>query len=345
MKEINLRDLKYCVNCEDSHETKIIEKMMTYNIKGTEVEAVSKKFYCVNCEKEIKTKETIQENLNAARLKYEELNKYSAEYLKKIRKDLNLSQTLFAKLISVGEATIKRYESKKTTPGKAVLKIYKDLEKDPSIAVSLYEKNKANLNSNERTKIELELSKMGLFKGSELLQELNEFYSAQLYSNKEVERFYPDKTIKLIQYFSNNENRGVLKTKLMKLLWYSDFLMYKKFKKSITGLTYSCYPFGPVPYKHNFLIGYANKENFINIKEEESANGYTRINIISNENIDLSSNFTQEEKEVIEHVANTFANYSSKDISDFSHEEDAWKETPEREVISYKYAEKLNLDF
>lgn len=48
---------------------------------------------------------------------------------------------------------------------------------------------------------------------------------------------------------------GVLKTKLMKLLWYTDFLMYKKYKKSISGISYLKYKYGPVPKKFNSMLG------------------------------------------------------------------------------------------
>lgn len=51
--------------------------------------------------------------------------------------------------------------------------------------------------------------------------------------------FSLEKFIHLILYFATN---GMLKTKLMKLLWYSDFLYFKRQTVSITGTTYVNYP-------------------------------------------------------------------------------------------------------
>ncbi|MDD5614462.1 MAG: Panacea domain-containing protein, partial [Candidatus Omnitrophica bacterium] len=55
-----------------------------------------------------------------------------------------------------------------------------------------------------------------------------------------------EKIINLIIYFSNNtKNCGL--TKLFKLLAYSDFRHFKKTGKSITGLKYFAWDFGPYP--------------------------------------------------------------------------------------------------
>ncbi|MDQ7792045.1 MAG: type II toxin-antitoxin system antitoxin SocA domain-containing protein [Candidatus Desulforudaceae bacterium] len=50
----------------------------------------------------------------------------------------------------------------------------------------------------------------------------------------------------MIKFFAVNDVR-VLKVKLMKYLWYSDFLHFKRNTVSISGLSYVRAPFGPVP--------------------------------------------------------------------------------------------------
>ncbi|MFD2370243.1 Panacea domain-containing protein [Brevibacillus sp. GCM10020057] len=39
----------------------------------------------------------------------------------------------------------------------------------------------------------------------------------------------------------------------MKLLWYSDFLRYKRTRKPISGTPYWHLPYGPVPKKHDLI--------------------------------------------------------------------------------------------
>lgn len=54
--------------------------------------------------------------------------------------------------------------------------------------------------------------------------------------------------------------------------------------------------------------------------------------------------FDEHEFEVLQKVDKFFIDYGSGDISVFSHEENAWKETDELQVISYEHAETLLID-
>lgn len=47
---------------------------------------------------------------------------------------------------------------------------------------------------------------------------------------------------------------GTFKTKLNKLLWYSDFLHYHRNAVSISGATYHHLPFGPVPDHYDICL-------------------------------------------------------------------------------------------
>ena len=44
----------------------------------------------------------------------------------------------------------------------------------------------------------------------------------------------------------------VLKTKLLKEMFYTDFLYYKETCNSITGLEYAKLPYGPVPDQYEY---------------------------------------------------------------------------------------------
>jgi hypothetical protein len=76
---------------------------------------------------------------------------------------------------------------------------------------------------------------------------------------------------------------GVLKTKLMKLLWYADFLIFKKYKRSISGAPYWHKEFGPVPVEHDTVLGCGTGLNLISINEkEDTSSGYTMMLVKSN---------------------------------------------------------------
>ena len=55
----------------------------------------------------------------------------------------------------------------------------------------------------------------------------------------------------------------ILKTKLLKEMFYADFLFYKESCKSITGLEYCKLPFGPVLDKFESILISGYKENII----------------------------------------------------------------------------------
>jgi hypothetical protein len=58
---------------------------------------------------------------------------------------------------------------------------------------------------------------------------------------------------------------------------------------------------------------------------------------------DFKEVFSARELAVLEAVASVFKNATPGEISNRSHEESAWRDTPEREIISYKLAENLSL--
>lgn len=129
----------------------------------------------------------------------------------------------------------------------------------------------------------------------------------------------------------------------MKLLFYADFLHYKKNVLSISGVPYVRFQYGPVPKDYEFLLASFEKCGIIE-RDYNIMNDYTIINTKAKQKFD-DSLFTDDEIKTMEYVENYFKHYGSKKISEFSHEEDAWKNTEPGEIISYDYADTLHLDF
>lgn len=73
----------------------------------------------------------------------------------------------------------------------------------------------------------------------------------------------------------------LFKTKLMKLLWYTDNLFFKENTTSITGLQYACLPRGPVIENRNLLLGLLEKQGVISMIEDEETNGEYVIPVFS----------------------------------------------------------------
>ncbi|MFC7394092.1 Panacea domain-containing protein [Scopulibacillus cellulosilyticus] len=128
----------------------------------------------------------------------------------------------------------------------------------------------------------------------------------------------------------------------MKLLFYADFLNYKRNLLSMSGIPYVRLPYGPVPKDHDLLLSTIEKNKMINI-DYEFINEYTIINIKSLQKFD-DSLFSNEEIKILQNVHDFFKDYGSVSISEFSHEEDGWKNTLDRQIISYDYAETLKIN-
>ena len=153
-------------------------------------------------------------------------------------------------------------------------------------------------------------------------------------------RFDIYKTENLISYLALRLN-GIYKTQLNKLLFYIDFTNFKDNLRSVTGLRYIKYTYGPVIENHmyNELI-FSLRDKFFLEESEFDEKTTTLIKSLGNYNLD---DFSNNELEIIDKVINRLKGVSSKDISSLSHKEKAWIDNNENDLISYEKAEELKL--
>jgi len=127
-----------------------------------------------------------------------------------------------------------------------------------------------------------------------------------------------------------------LKTRLNKLLFYSDFLHFKKKGYSISGCNYRAIPFGPVPSHFHELFGILEGENYIQIEEELFDHGGVGERFVPVKEFD-PSHFTPEELQSMEAVVESFQNSRTREIIQLSHEEVGWADNKDkRELINYQ---------
>ncbi|MEA3295687.1 MAG: Panacea domain-containing protein, partial [Patescibacteria group bacterium] len=154
--------------------------------------------------------------------------------------------------------------------------------------------------------------------------------------------FNYEKFVNMILFFAVNIKR-LFKTKLMKLLFYSDFVNFRNNTLSITGLKYVKNYYGPTPIKYELLLGELF-EKYITYQVEyvktskDNVEEYEFIKPLEKPSMDI---FSQEEINSMKKVLNTFKNLTSEEITQFSHEEEAWTKPKNKEIISYEYAKDL----
>lgn len=137
-------------------------------------------------------------------------------------------------------------------------------------------------------------------------------------------------------------SRGVelYKTKLNKLLFYSDLTAYYLRGRGISGSHYVHLPFGPVPNTYENVLTLAEVSG--NVSLEPLPNSRSAVRITSGINAATACQvLSPSERRIIDWVIETYGHYTSAEITDISHEEMAYKNTRMGEPIAYRYAEFL----
>lgn len=312
--------------CTDTY-TK--EHEHTYIIKGKEIKFVSTRRFCSNCNNLVYDEKLDNE---AGQIAIEIYNKnfgISKEKIIELRNKYNLSQELFSKIIGCAKKTLISYEKGTAIPNDNYVIIINSLIVKPDTITTLIDANKKQFSDKEYKKIQTKITKF-LGNNSEQLFCSGEFtpteYNGYTKLNKE-------KIINMILCFSD---KCVLKTKLLKEMFYADFLYYKNTGSSITGLEYAKINLGPVPDDYEKIINECTQNQLISYNIEfENEYEYHKIKKISKINKEV---FTKEELQIINTVKTFFEQYKTSDIVRFSHEEKAFTETEFYEKISYDYA-------
>jgi uncharacterized phage-associated protein len=124
-------------------------------------------------------------------------------------------------------------------------------------------------------------------------------------------------------------------TKLNKLLFYSDFLAYILYGKSISGHTYEAQPRGPM-LKGFYKIRDAMLGKDIALAKRDFG-GYPQEKTLALRSADPKK-FSAEEISLINHIVNDFKGFSASQISALSHEFLGWQAVDVGEEIPYEIA-------
>ena len=129
--------------------------------------------------------------------------------------------------------------------------------------------------------------------------------------------------------------KDVYKTKLNKLLFYSDFINFYLHGSSISGAKYVHLSYGPVPDKYEGMLQNLALTGTI---EMIKGPGY---DVITAKDEPITSVLNNRERETLDWVLESFGKMSAGEISEFSHREKAYRFTKAGEYIAYEYAKFL----
>ena len=259
--------------------------------------------------------------------------------IKKIREQYGLSQRSFSKLLNWGDKTIFRYEN-----GSIQDKAHNSLLlflKDPENMRSYITDNEVVLNEKQKQKLMQTIDNLEKEKNTSNKLLFDIFFSDGPCEENGFKGFDYEKFCAMVLFFSNRSST-LLKTKLMKLLNYSDMIFYKENGISMSGVKYAHLPYGPVPENFDILLGKMTRDNIVHI-EISYDNGYEKHLVVPETEVPKNV-LTDDELNVLERVFNRFKNFGSLEISNYSHKEKGYMSTKQGEIISYSYAKDIKLD-
>lgn len=333
--------MECCDACGKEVETKIISRPETFCVCGEEITVEAQVLVCAECGEELFCEELDSATLVNAYNEYRRKHKLLLpEEIKKIREQYGLSQRSFAKLLNWGDKTVFRYENG-SVQDKAHNSLLLFLREPENMRTYLTE-NEISLDERQKAKLLDTVEKLEQdteYRAGRRFFEM--FFTRIPCEENGFKRFDYEKLCAMVLFFAHRSSE-LLKTKLMKLLNYSDMIFYKENGISISGLRYAHLPYGPVPENFDILFGKMSADHIAHI-EVVYDNGYEKHQVIPE--CDFPEDIlSAEELEVLERVYVKFKDFGSVDISNYSHKEKGYSSTKQGEIISYSYAKDIQLN-
>ncbi|MFM9839105.1 MAG: type II toxin-antitoxin system antitoxin SocA domain-containing protein [Cyclobacteriaceae bacterium] len=153
-----------------------------------------------------------------------------------------------------------------------------------------------------------------------------------------------EKFTEMVVFFTIEAQPLLWKTKINKMLFYADFLNFRKEVNSISGCRYRAIDMGPVPNNFNSLFDYVATNNHIDIITTSFSNGSMGEQFMpTKERVFDETKLNPQEIETLRAVVAKFKKVKTNEIIELSHKEEAWEKNFKngKRLISYIDAFKL----
>lgn len=266
-------------------------------------------------------------------------NQYRAQHhipfpqeIASIRQQYGLSAAKMAEVLDLGINSYRQYEQGEI-PSLSNAKLIR-LAKDPHNFERFAAEKETKFSSNAYQKLLLQIQALKAYELRPVI--LSYLWNQDTEANPLTGFVKPhfEKVAHFVLFFAKEVKP--LKTRLNKLLFYSDFLHFKRTGFAISGCNYRAIQMGPVPSHFHELFGILDSQGYIRIEEELSEHGNIGERFHAQASFDASL-FTEAELSAMQQVAETFTAKRTREIIDLSHEEEAWKQNVgNRQIIDYQ---------
>lgn len=329
----------FCPECEKTTELSVANTIEEFNIRG---EKILVNVTLLKCEEHghlFDDPESDDDPLDRAYREFRiKEGLLQPEEIKQMRLSYSLTQRELSSLLGWGGATLSRYENGALQSESHDKLLRLAMEPDNLIELIKVGMEKLSRETSKRLMTQLR---------DRLRQEQPPFNTIM---EKLIAQYEPDelsgyldfdldKLLDAILFLCSGSD--VFKTKLNKLLFYSDFKHHKEYSVSITGARYAHLPFGPAPNHYDLILTMFQEGKKI-VLVEKVQQEYVGEIVVALEQPNVS-HFSSSEIKTLAQVREYFEGYSSKQISELSHREHGYRETKDGDLISYNFAESLSI--
>lgn len=330
-----------CACCMEEHDVKIVRVKERTSFKNKEIEYDAVYYYCDVADELYMDEKMIGENDLKMKDEYRKSEGLLTSYqISAIRRKYGISQSELCILLGWGAKTITRYESHQIQD-RAHNVILEKIDNDPEWFISLLKKEKDSFTEAAYNKY-LNAARVIYEKDKDLY--LRKAIEAKYMRFADVPAYTGntelslDKVVEVIRFFAASDDvTNLYKVKLMKLLWYADSVAFRQRKRSMTGLVYLSFPMGALPAGHNMLTNLSG----VPCKEvelgENCAYHFALMEPAESEYL------SAEEEDILSYVAEKLGHMSTKEMTQFMHNEKAYVETEPGSVIPFSYADSLQI--
>jgi len=331
-------EIKLCPSCMEDHNVDIVEVMEHVSFKGVEVKFSASYEHCANSDEYFANEDMIRANNLAVKDAYREMvGLLTSKEIVGLREKYGVSQKDFAEILDWGMATITRYENHQIQD-RAHDDILRKIGADPQWFIEILKRAKGRLSPKAFDYYYHTASaQYRKQKNQYLISSIQAIY-ADL-DKEESTGFMElnlDKVVAAINYIAQQVS-DLYKVKLMKLLWYSDALHFKRYGRSITGLAYCALPMGAVPEGHEQIMMLEGVSYEVLLYENVA------YKFLPTPGFEFQC-LTDDELQVIDKIISEFGTLSTSQIVEKMHDEEAYKCTDSRCIIPYSFAARLSID-
>jgi len=307
-----------------SKEMKLVRERRKLTFRKEEFEVFYHDYLCEDSGETFEDEQCMQLNLTQVYNQYRE--KYHLPFTDEIialREQYGLSATKMSAVLGFGVNVWRNYEAGEipnVSNGRLI-----QLIRDPKEFYKLLEITGV-LSESEMKKARHKLEELSEQREKNLRRDAQRFLLGQSVPTQLTGYRTPslEKICQVVRYFVEQDSPW--KVKLNKLLFYADFLHFRRTGFGISGAQYIAIQMGPVPKNFDGLFGEAMSEGFIDLEIMHFDNGGTGELYRPGAKGLSKDVFSPEELQTLEQVVQRFRTTNTREIIELSHKERAWTE-------------------